>query len=173
MGLNYSFYKLAELAENNKKIKFISSPKLSFPVSDVLSYSETTGEVELGFMGLTGVDSALPYYLQSSLLLNKLEHKLYGLFYQAIKKSQTSSSYDTYINLTFGESRENLYKDLKKYFGDIAVTVKEFIPRWIILDSRSDKLGEMILGERVLVSSFVIMMPTREDHVVVGQWIMR
>lgn len=170
---NTGFLALAELAEKNKKMRFVSSRCLSFPVSDVVQYSEDTDEVQLGFMGLTGVDSPLPYYLQSHPLLKILEHKLYGLFYQAVKKSLNTSGYSDYIKSSFSESRENVYQELKEYFSDIKIEVREFVPRWITLTSTSNRIGEMILGERVLSSTFLIMIPRYEDHVVIGQWIMR
>ena len=171
--MSINFFVLGKLYENNKNLKFYASSELSFPVKDIASYDEETGRVELRFMGLRGVDSPLPYYLSSyAELLQPLSHYLYLLFYQALNKKYQFLSYMDYFQACKKYSRENVIKIFSEKFNKINYEVKEFFPQWIALDQNSQKLGEIVLGQRIVVSTVKVIIPRYEDHVVIGQWIM-
>jgi predicted component of type VI protein secretion system len=162
MGINYNFLKLGELWEENKKIKFMPGNNLGFPVGDALSFDENTSEVKLGFMGLMGVDSPLPHYfikkpeLLNMDLLKIINHKIYVLYYLSIKKSRgwaMPNPDEAWPHPYAAISRENLYKNLKLYLGNVSVTVHEFNPKWIELENGNACLGERVLGEKILDTS--------------------
>lgn len=166
MGVNYNFIKLAEGTENNKNIKLVPTKNYAFPVSDVVNFDPSLGEAELSFMGLTGVDSPLPHdfnqnpYLNN--IINSINHKLYILYYRAVKKPFCHSQnpdfnyINSIINASFRDSRENLYKNLQHYLGEnIRFTVTEFVLSWISSHKNQaligkNNLGEVVLGERIL-----------------------
>lgn len=152
MGINHNFFKLGQCWEENKKMTFSSVQSLGFPSHDVLDYDESSSDVKLGFVGLTGVDSPLPYYLisQNLNLLNNINHKLYVFFYLAIKKSRNNDFYDEIIKSSFRPSRENLIKQLKSTLGEIDLAIQEFIPVWMRSEHKQNQLGEIALGEIVL-----------------------
>ena len=173
MAVNINFLALGKKYENNKNLKFYASPELSFPVKDISSYDEALGRVTLRFMGLLGVDSPLPYYLsQQAELLQPLSHYLYGLFYQALNKKYNFTSYMNYFRDCKNYSRENVIKIFSEKFDKINFEVKEFVPQWIVLDKSSKILGEIVLGQRILISTVKVSIPRYEDRVVIGQWIM-
>ncbi len=153
--------------------QFRVSPKLSFPEYDILSYCEKTGVVELRFMGLLGVDSPLPYYLSAYAdLLQPLSHYFYTLFFEASYKKYLFDAYINYFDECKKYSRQNVLKLLQQKLSPHSVEITEFIPAWVELDSHSKKLGEVVLGQRVLVSRLQVTIPRNADHVVIGQWIM-
>ncbi len=106
-------------------VKYIPSEKLSFPVCDI--EKTENNKIILNFMGLTGVDSPLPYYIKFSPLLEKINHKLYQLFFEAIHKINQAEKYAGYIKNSFGESRLNFEKELKNKFKGVKIIVNEKI----------------------------------------------
>jgi len=174
MAININFLILGKKYKSNNKIKFYASPELSFPINDISSYDEGTGRVALRFMGLLGVDSPLPYYVsQCTEVLQPLSHYLYGLFYQALEKKHQFSSYVDYFKDCKNHSRQNVSTLFYEKFKKINVEIKEFFPQWVTLDTHSKRLGELVLGQRILTSTVKVNVPRYEDRVVIGQWIMR
>jgi type VI secretion system protein ImpH len=108
----YSFFQLVRRLERaclerglpgapvDRWLHFAPGPHMSFPASDVLDCRADGGRirVELGFMGLYGVDAPLPHYLldlaagddaQAEVLrrfLDLFSHRFYALLYLAWRK---------------------------------------------------------------------------------------
>lgn len=108
----YPFFQLVRVLERaceerglrgvavDKWLRFAPGPSLAFPASDVLDcqVEDQHIRVELGFMGLYGVDAPLPHYfldlaaaddVQSAVLrrfLDLFSHRFYALLYLAWRK---------------------------------------------------------------------------------------
>lgn len=174
MAVAINFLQWGDNYSHDPSFKCVTSPRLSFPENDIGSYSAETGEIELCFMGLTGVDSPLPFYVsQYRELLHPLNHYFYVLFYRVLKKKYEFAPYLDYFNACKKSSRQNVLKLFQDSFKSIAVEMFEYVPRWVTVDTPQAILGSMVLGQRVLVSTVRVNIPRCGDHVVIGQWTMR
>jgi type VI secretion system protein ImpH len=132
----YDFFQLVRMLESlwgpyqahknplDTKVSFRPAKEINFPAADVRRVRQVKGgklSVELNFMGLYGVDAAVPQYIVTTALhedeageatkafLDIFNHRFYVLLYQAWKKyhpaislEQKTSKYYRYINALSG-----------------------------------------------------------------------
>ena len=132
----YDYYQLVRMLESvwggyqahknplDAKVNFRPAKEINFPAADVrraLHKEDGKLSVELNFMGLYGVDAAVPQYIITTALhedeageatkafLDIFNHRFYVLLYQAWKKyhpavslENKASKYYTYINALSG-----------------------------------------------------------------------
>lgn len=110
----YQFQQAMYLLENHSQLTLVAANRVSFPGSDISSArinKQQQVELSLNFMGLYGVDAALPHYFIDLCLrddesseclrhfLNSVSHHLWFLLYRAWKK------YHPYVEVQQAHSR--------------------------------------------------------------------
>lgn len=160
---------LTKVDDKRLTIKPVNSS--CFPARDVLSIIEDNSSLAISclFMGLYGVDSPLPFYLNSICLVdNKLgksfcdfldifNHRSYALYFMAWREfqPQISRSYKELVNINTGDSNKiNFVNLLKKILPDIQIKFYEHQIKWTPVQNVLTMGAEIELGQNSMLGDF-------------------
>lgn len=180
-GKKFNFFQLMTLLEQEfpqVNIQLNPSASLAFPARDIVSCikdikTKSTLTIELSFMGLCGVDTPLPHYFLQwfkkdsngevfKSFLNIFNQRIYQLCYQLWKNKHSAAIRNQdYYNSKLFNNGSNFILFFKKMLPNMDISVKQFVPNWILLATKAWLGTSLYVGNNVVLGESVLDISSR------------